>query len=79
MTMKIPQDKQLHFFSGMALAGLASPFGVATAILVLLVAAIGKELRDSMGYGTPDVWDAGATVLGGVLLLGWLEMVWRLL
>lgn len=75
--MKIPIDKQLHFFSGMALAGLASPFGLLTAIVIVLVIAVAKELRDSLGYGTPDAWDAGATICGGMLLLGWLELVGR--
>ncbi|MFZ3141139.1 hypothetical protein [Polaromonas sp.] len=77
--MKIPLDKQLHFFSGMALAGLVSPFGLLMAALAVLVAAVGKEVRDSLGYGTLDAWDAGATIFGGALMLAWLELARRFL
>jgi hypothetical protein len=38
------------------------------------IAAIGKELRDMRGHGTPEVLDAAATIAGGGLLLGWFEI-----
>jgi len=70
----IPLDKQLHFYSGGMLAALAWPFGVVLALLIVVVAAIGKEVRDSMGYGTPDAWDAVATILGGSVVISWLSL-----
>ena len=70
----IPLDKQLYIFSGGMLAALAWPFGAVLALLILVVAAIGKEVRDSMGYGTPDAWDAVATILGGSVVIGWLSL-----
>lgn len=43
----------------------------------LCVIAVGKELRDSMGYGTPDVFDAAATIFGGCALMAWLHIAAR--
>ena len=64
----IPQDKLLHIIAGVVIylvSGLlVSP--VMSLIIVVLV-AIGKELWDSLGNGTPDKWDAIATIGGGVL------------
>lgn len=34
-----------------------------------------QELWDAHGHGTPDHIDALATVIGGVLMLGWLTLV----
>lgn len=38
------------------------------------VAEVGKELWDAQGHGTPDRIDALVTVIGGVLMLGWLHL-----
>ena len=38
-------------------------------------AAIGKELWDAQGHGTPDRIDALVTVAGGVLMVSWLTLV----
>ena len=64
-------DKQLHFFSGGMLAALALPFGMQVTLLVCFVAAVGKEIRDGMGYGTKDVWDAVATMAGAFCVIAW--------
>ena len=45
---------------------------VAAAIKAAEPAAIGKELWDAQGHGTPDHIDAMATVAGGAAMLGWL-------
>ena len=69
--IKIPLDKQAHFWSGAAIAATVTLYtGLPwLAVLLCALAAAGKELRDSMGYGTPDKWDFVATVTGCVVLL----------
>lgn len=47
---------------------------VAAAIKAAEPAAIGKEPWDAQGHGTPDRIDALVTVIGGVLMLGWLHL-----
>lgn len=44
-------------------------------LLAVVVAAVGKELWDAQGHGTPDRVDALATVIGGVLMASWLTLV----
>lgn len=66
-----PQDKLAHFIGGAviyAVAHFVSPFIGLTAVAV---AAVGKEIYDwfHRDKHTPDVWDAVATMLGG--LTGW--------
>jgi hypothetical protein len=67
----IPRDKLAHFYAGIAVAALAYPFGASATITAVALAAVGKELWDAQGNGTSEVWDAIATLLGGVALLGW--------
>lgn len=69
--MKLPLDKQAHFASGAAIAASVTLYtGMPwLAVLLCALAAAGKELRDSMGYGTPDKWDFVATVFGCIVLL----------
>lgn len=64
-------DKVLHFLAGYAIAHVADmrfgdqwePSGIVSA----LGAGIGKEVYDRLsGKGTPETWDAIATMLGGV-------------
>ena len=64
-------DKQLHFFAGGMIVGLGLPLGTPTAILLLFLAAVGKEAWDACGNGTPDRWDAIATIAGGMLVVLW--------
>lgn len=51
------------------------PWGVIPALMAVLVVAVGKELWDAQGHGTPDRIDALVTVAGGVLMLGWLSYI----
>jgi len=64
----IAKDKQLHFIAGLAIALVA---GSLVAPLAGLIAAVivgaAKEIRDMMGYGTPEWLDFLYTVAGGLL------------
>ena len=68
---RIPIDKQAHFFAGAAIASTITLYGdnAAWGLGACVVAAIGKELYDASGRGTPDVWDFVATALGGAVVL----------
>ena len=68
-------DKITHTLAGAAIAAALLPWGVIPALLAVVVAAVGKELWDAHGHGTPDRIDALATVIGGVLMLGWLSYI----
>ena len=68
-------DKITHTLAGAAIAAALLPLGVIPALLAVLVAAVGKELWDAQGHGTPDRIDALATVAGGVLMVSWLTLV----
>lgn len=70
----IARDKLAHFHAGIAVAALAYPFGLVPAVLSTIIAAVGKELWDAQGNGTPEGRDAVATVLGGALLIGWYSL-----
>lgn len=70
-----PLDKITHTLAGAAIAAALLPWGVIPALVAVFVAAVGKELWDAQGHGTPDRIDALATVIGGVLMLGWLTLV----
>lgn len=64
----IPADKQGHFIIGLV-AYMAFHFvGVAVGLGVVAVLAVGKEIHDwfHRDRHTPDVWDAIATMAGGV-------------
>jgi hypothetical protein len=75
---QIARDKQLHLGAGAVVAGWGSlipqnnkgwkPFvyGVGSAT----IAGVGKELTDMGGFGTPDIRDLGATVIGGLVSAG---------
>ena len=68
-------DKITHALAGAAIAAALLPLGVTPALMAVIVAAVGKELWDAQGHGTPDVYDAMATVIGGVLMASWLTLV----
>ena len=67
-------DKITHALAGSTIVAALLPWGVIPAILAVVVAAVGKELWDAQGHGTPDHIDALVTVAGGVLMTGWLEL-----
>lgn len=68
-------DKITHALAGAVIAAALLPLGVTPALLAIVIAAVGKELWDAQGHGTPDVYDAMATVAGGVLMASWLTLV----
>lgn len=71
--MKIPPiDKITHTLAGAFIAAALLPFGIIPALLAVVAAAVGKEIWDAQGHGTPDRIDALVTVAGGVAMLGWL-------
>lgn len=67
-----PLDKVTHTLAGAAIAAALLPWGVISALLAVIVAAVGKELWDAQGHGMPDHIDALATVAGGAAMLVWL-------
>lgn len=71
----IPIDKIAHTLAGAVIAAALLPLGVIPALLAVVVAAVGKEVWDAQGHGTPDHIDALATVIGGVLMASWLTLV----
>lgn len=70
-----PLDKITHTLAGAAIAAALMPWGVIPAMLAVIVAAVGKELWDAQGHGTPDHIDALVTVAGGVLMVSWLTLI----
>lgn len=66
-------DKITHTLAGAAIAAALHPWGVVPAMLAVIVAAVGKEVWDAQGHGTPDHIDALVTVAGGAAMLGWLH------
>jgi hypothetical protein len=65
--MNIPIDKQAHFWWGMAIAGIAFPFGFWVALFLSCFFGATKEIYDLQGHGTPDPKDFAATALGGLV------------
>lgn len=63
----IPSDKIYHCLTGVILFAIGNLVGYG--LLVAIVGAIGKEIYDYLHKDThtPDVWDAVATILGGLL------------
>lgn len=71
----IAPDKITHTLAGAAIAAALLPWGVIPALLAVVVAAVGKEVWDAQGHGTPDKLDAIATVFGGIAMSAWLQLV----
>ena len=69
------RDKITHTLAGAAIAAAMLPLGVIPALMSVIAAAVGKELWDAQGNGTPDRIDALATVAGGCAMLGWLLLI----
>ena len=76
VVITIPTDKLKHFGAG----AIASAFvyavtgDVTPAIAIAAALGIGKEIYDSLGYGTVEVLDAVATAVGGAV--GVIIMTW---
>jgi hypothetical protein len=75
---QIAKDKQLHLGAGAVVGGwgylipkqTTSWKPIAYGIGTATIAGVGKELTDLGGFGTPDLKDLGATVIGGVVSVG---------
>ena len=68
--MKLPIDKQAHFLAGAAIAASVTLYSAPHwGFFACCVAAVGKEIYDATGRGTPDKWDAVATIVGSVVIL----------
>lgn len=63
--IRVPLDKAFHFLAGWAIAATFQSAPLVAAALVG-AAAVGKEIWDKRGHGTPELMDAIATLLGGV-------------
>ena len=62
----IPADKVAHCLGGVVLFAIGQLFGYGLALAV--IGAVAKEIYDKLHPNhTPDVWDAVATILGGLL------------
>ena len=62
----IPADKVAHCLGGVVLFAIGQLFGYGLALVV--IGAVSKEIYDKLHPNhTPDVWDAVATILGGLL------------
>jgi len=66
--VKIALDKQAHAWSGLAIMLSGSLFfGWGIGLCIAVVACFAKEWFDSLGYGTPDIWDIVATLTGSLV------------
>ena len=64
----VPADKQGHFIIGLLAYMLFHFISIGVGLIVVAVLAIGKEIHDwfHRDRHTPDLWDAVATILGGL-------------
>ncbi len=59
------KDKQLHFIVGFFIVLFGGMlFNLQIGLLLAIIAAIGKEVFDSFGFGTPEFLDIVATLIG---------------
>lgn len=65
--MKFPIDKQAHFWWGWAISVTVIPMGLWYGIFFAGFLGVAKELWDREGHGTPDAYDAIATLCGGAI------------
>lgn len=65
----IAQDKLMHYFVGSLIMALCIPFIGVYGLLVVLLAAVGKEAYDKFtGKGTPELMDIVYTMFGGLVI-----------
>ena len=72
--MNIPLDKVFHFLAGWAVAATFQSIPLLAAALVA-AAAIGKEVWDKRGHGTPELADCLATLAGGVAAMAFVALL----
>lgn len=70
----IPLDKAFHFLAGWAVAATFQSMPLLAAALVATV-AIGKEVWDKRGHGTPELADCLATLAGGVAAMAFVALL----
>lgn len=65
----IPDDKVRHFAVGVVIYAVAHFAGPVVGLTAVVAAGVVKEICDYFHKDThtPDVWDAVATILGGVV------------
>ena len=69
-------DKLLHFGAGLLVALFARHFvGPGFGVLAAILAGAAKEAYDALGNGVVDPGDFVATVAGGVVVEGALEII----
>ena len=70
ITTLLSRDKLLHYTVGTLLYVATYWLMGYWALVVVIVAAVGKEVYDKVsGKGTPEWLDAIATVIGGIICL----------
>lgn len=66
--MSIPYDKCLHVIVGVIIFAILQLINVPMALVVVILVALGKEAYDYFHpRHTCDIWDAVATICGGIL------------
>ncbi|MGD9581276.1 MAG: hypothetical protein AB7V50_07875 [Vampirovibrionia bacterium] len=67
--MTIPRDKLLHFVAGLIASAVVYLIfeNLTLAIGASVILGIAKEVYDSRGYGTVEMLDAVATIVGGAV------------
>lgn len=64
-----PLDKCYHLIGGIVLFSLGNFYSATFGLCLVIAMGIGKELYDYLNREnhTPDLWDAVATIAGGML------------
>jgi cytosine/uracil/thiamine/allantoin permease len=71
----LPQDKANHFVYGCVIAALGCIVSPILGALLATGFGVGKEVYDiwrhktNPGSATPDIWDATATIAGGLVVV----------
>lgn len=70
MLPQLPQDKGNHFAYGAAIAAVGCLVSPLAGVALCLAFAVGKEVYDRVsGKGHPEIWDAFATIAGGIIVI----------
>ena len=69
ITLPLTLDKCLHFIVGVLIYAVAHFVSPIIGLMAVLAAAVGKEVYDHFHKDThtDDIWDAAATIAGGVV------------
>lgn len=70
MLPQLPQDKANHFAYGAVLAAIGCLFSPLAGAALCVAFAVAKEVYDrASGKGNPEILDAIATIVGGVVVI----------